>query len=203
MLTPWKESYDQPGQHIKKQRHYFANKGPPSQGYGFSSGHVWMWELDHKESCCCYIASVVSDSVWPQRLQPTRLPCPWVSLGKNTRVGCHCLFQCMKVKSESEVAQLCPTLSDPMDCSTPGLPVHHQFPEFIQTHVYQVSDAIQPSSVILFSSHLQSFPASGSFPMSQFFASGGQSIGVSASASVLPTNIQSNSHIHTWPLEKP
>ena len=42
MLTPWKESYDQPRQHIKKQRHYFANKGPSSQGYGFSSGHVWM-----------------------------------------------------------------------------------------------------------------------------------------------------------------
>ena len=50
MLTPWKESYDQPRQHIKKQRYYFANKGPSSQGYCFSSGHVWMWELDCKES---------------------------------------------------------------------------------------------------------------------------------------------------------
>ena len=50
MLTPWKESYDQPRQHIKKQRHYFVNKDPSSQGYGFSSGHVWMWELDSKES---------------------------------------------------------------------------------------------------------------------------------------------------------
>ena len=50
MLTPWKESYDQLRQHIKKQRHYFVNKGPSSQGYGFSSGHVWMWELDYKES---------------------------------------------------------------------------------------------------------------------------------------------------------
>ena len=50
MLTPWKESYEQPKQHIKKQRHYFANKGPSSQRYSFSSGHVWMWELDHKES---------------------------------------------------------------------------------------------------------------------------------------------------------
>ena len=49
MLAPWKESYGQPRQHIKKQRHYFANKGPSSQGYGFSSGHVWMWELDCKE----------------------------------------------------------------------------------------------------------------------------------------------------------
>ena len=50
MFTPWKESYDQPRQHIQKQRHYFAKKCPSSQGYGFSCGHVWMWELDYKES---------------------------------------------------------------------------------------------------------------------------------------------------------
>ena len=50
MLIPWKKSYDQPRQHIKKQRHYFANKVPSSQGYGFSIGHVWMWELDYKQS---------------------------------------------------------------------------------------------------------------------------------------------------------
>ena len=50
MLTPWKESYGQPRQHIKKQKHYFANKYPSSQGYGISSSHVWMWELDYKES---------------------------------------------------------------------------------------------------------------------------------------------------------
>jgi len=50
MLVPWTESYEQPRQHIKKQRHYFANKGPCSQSYGFSSGHVWMWEFDYKES---------------------------------------------------------------------------------------------------------------------------------------------------------
>ena len=50
MLTPWRKSYDQPREHIKKQRHYFDNKSPSSQGYGFSSGHVWMWELDYKES---------------------------------------------------------------------------------------------------------------------------------------------------------
>ena len=52
MLTPWKKSYDQPRQHIKKQRYYFANKGPPSQRYGFSSSHVWMWELDYKKAEC-------------------------------------------------------------------------------------------------------------------------------------------------------
>ena len=59
--------------------------------------------------------------------QPTRLPRPWDSPGKNTGVGCHFLLQCMKMKSESEVAQLCPTLSDPMDCSLPGSSVHGIF----------------------------------------------------------------------------
>ena len=62
----------------------------------------------------------MSDSVRPHRRQPTRLPHPWDSPGKNTGVGCHFLLQCMKVKSESEVAQSCPTLGDPMDCSPPG-----------------------------------------------------------------------------------
>ena len=140
----------------------------------------------------------MSDSVRPHGLQPTRLLRPWDSPGKNTGVGCHFLLQCMKVESESEVAQSCLTLRDPMDCSlpgssvhgifqvrvlewgtiitgikmtlyfskhdqirsvaqscptlcdpmnrsTPGLPVHHQLPEFTQTHVPQVGDAIQPS----------------------------------------------------------
>ena len=62
----------------------------------------------------------MSDSVRPHRRQPTRLPCPWDSPGKITGVGCHFLLQCMKVKSESEVAQRCPTLRNPMDCSLPG-----------------------------------------------------------------------------------
>ena len=73
---------------------------------------------------------------------------------------------------------------------SPGFLVHHQLPELAQTHVQQVSDAIQPSYTLVPFSCLQSFPASGSFPMSQFFASGGQSVGASASASVLPMNIQ-------------
>ena len=63
----------------------------------------------------------------PHRRQPTRLPRPWDSPGKNTGVGCHFLLQCMKVKSESEVAQSCPTLSDPMDCSLRGSSVHGIF----------------------------------------------------------------------------
>ena len=144
----------------------------------------------------------------------------------------------------SSVAQSCPTLCDPLNCSTAGLPVHHQLPEFTQTHVHRVGDAIQPSHpVVPFSSCHQSLPASGSFPMSQLFAWGGQSTGVSALASFLPKksqdwsplewtgwtslkfkglsrvfsnttvqkhqffgaqpSSQSNSHIHTWPQEKP
>ena len=89
----------------------------------------------------------------------------------------------------NSVTQLCLTLCDPMDCRMPGLPVHHQLPEFTQTHVHWVGEARQPSHPLSFSC-LQSFPASGSFQMSHLFASGVQSIGVSASASVLPMNIQ-------------
>ena len=75
----------------------------------------------------------MSDSVRPHRWQPTRLPRPWDSPGKNTGVGCHFPLQCMKVKSESEVAQSCPTLSDPMDCSLPGSPV----PGILQARVLE------------------------------------------------------------------
>ena len=157
-----------------------------------------------------------------------------------------CRVCCITSAEFSSVTQSCLTLCDPMDCSMPGLPVHHQLPEFTQTHVHWVRWWCHPtilSSVIPFFSHLQSFPASGSFQMSQLFASSGQSIGVSASTSVLPMNTQdcytvewtgwislqskglsrvfsnttvqkhqffsaqlfsqSNSHIHTWSLEKP
>ena len=69
----------------------------------------------------------MSDPVWPHRRQPTRLPRPWDSPGKNTGVGCHFLLQCMKVKSETEAAQSCLTLSDFMDCSLPGSSVHGIF----------------------------------------------------------------------------
>ena len=78
-------------------------------------------------SCCYWVASVMSDSVWPHRRQPTRLPRPWDSPGRNTGVGCHFLLQCRKVKSESEGTQSCLTLQDPMDCSPPGSSVHGIF----------------------------------------------------------------------------
>ena len=68
MLAPWEISYDQHRQHIEKQRHYFANKGPSCQGYGFSSSHVWMWELDHKESWAskngCFWTVVLEKTLW-------------------------------------------------------------------------------------------------------------------------------------------
>ena len=84
------------------------------------------------------------------------------------------------------VTQLCPALCDPMNCSIPGFPVLHHLPELAQIHVHWVNDAIQPS-------HPLSSPASGSFPVSQLFAWGGQNIGASASTSVLPMNTQDRS----------
>ena len=179
--------------------------------------------------CCCQVASVVSDSVQPHRRQPTRLLHSWDSPGKNTGVGCHFLLQCMKVKSESEVAQSCPTLSNLTDCSLPGSPVHGILQARVLewgaiafsgsvTKSYQlfeisctaachslsftnswsllklISTEMMPSNhLILCHPFLllpSIFPSIGSFPMTQFFASGGQSIGASASASVLPMNIQ-------------
>ena len=103
----------------------------------------------------------------------------------------HCRQNSLSTESPqfSSVAQLCGTLCDPTDCSTSSFPIHHQLQKLTQTHVHRVSDAIQniSSSIVPFSSHLQSFPASGSFPMSQFFASGGQSIG-SFSFGTSPSN---------------
>ena len=92
------------------------------------------WDFSGKSTgvgCHCLLRQLPLLShfsrVRPHRRQPTRLPHPWDSPGKNTGVGCHFLLQCMKVKSESEVAQLCPTLHDPMDCSLPGSSAHGIF----------------------------------------------------------------------------
>ena len=95
----------------------------------------------------------------------------------------------LKFPSTDFVVQLlsCVRLCDPMDCSTPGIPVLHHLPELAQTHVHWVSNTIH---LIICRPCLQSFPAPGSFPMSQLFASGGQNIGASDSASVLLMNIQ-------------
>ena len=108
----------------------------------------------------------------------------WITLALFKHLKFFCVF--------SSVTQSCLTLCDPMGCITPGFPVPHQLPELAQTHVHQVSDAIQPSHPLSPAfSCLQSFLASGFFfSMSQFFASGGQSTRASASALVLPMNIQ-------------
>ena len=85
----------------------------------------------------------MSHSVRPHRQQPTRLLCPWDSPGKEPWSGLP--FPSPMRESESEVAQSCPTLCDPVNCSTPGFPVSHHFPEFAHVHVHWISDAIRPS----------------------------------------------------------
>ena len=108
----------------------------PTQGFNPGLPHCrWiLYQLSHQGSpkrslccCCCWVASVVSGSVQPHRWQPIRLPHPWDSPGKNTGVSSHFLLQCMKVKSESEVTQSCPTPSNPMDCSLPASSIHGIF----------------------------------------------------------------------------
>ena len=93
MLTPWKESYDQPRQHIQKQRHYLTNKGPSSQGYGFSCGHIWMWELDCEESWVlknwCFwtvvLEKTLQSSLDCKEIQPihSKGDQSWVLFGRN------------------------------------------------------------------------------------------------------------------------
>ena len=100
--------------------------------------------------CCCWVLSIVSDSVRPQRRQPTRLSHPWDSPGKNTGVGCHFLLQCMKGKSESEVTQSYPTLSDPMDCSPPDSSIHGIFQARVLEWVAIAFSILIPSMYLIF-----------------------------------------------------
>ena len=101
---------------------------PDSSVPGILQARTLVWvAISFFDACMCAVTSVVSDSVKPYGQQPSRFLCPWDSLGKNTGVGCHFLLQCRKVKSESEVAQLCPTLHNPMDHSLPGSSVHGIF----------------------------------------------------------------------------
>ena len=114
----------------------------------------------------------MSNSVRPHRQQPTRLLCPWDSPGKNTGVGCHFLLQCMKVKSESEVAQLCPTLSDPMDCSPPGFSVHGIF----QARVLQWGPLPSPDVTLT----PQKYPVCSSCKLASEIFGGGNPSGVTS-----------------------
>ena len=138
----------------------------------------------------CLIASVVSNSVHLYGLQPTKLLCPWSSLGKSTGMGCHALLQetfptqgsnCLSLMSPESpagrffttsatweayiycccsVAKSCPTLCNPMDCNTPGIPILHHLLELAQTHIHWVSDAIQTS-------HPLSAPSPPAYNLSQ------------------------------------
>ena len=94
---------------------------------GFKTRESMIFSFPKQVATATAVTSVVSDSVRPYTRQPIRLPRLWDSPGKNTGVGCHFLLQCMKVKSESEVAQLCLTLSDPMDCNLLGSSIHGIF----------------------------------------------------------------------------
>ena len=123
-------------------------------------------------------------------------PCHWihhrvVCILRNQHKYKHSILKLRHEHCYCSVAQLCPTLYDPRNCSTPGFPVPHHLLEFAQTHVHWVSDAIQPSCPLSSPSPpALSFPASGSFSMSWLFTSGEPSIEALASASVLPMNIQ-------------
>ena len=253
-VYPWKKSYDQPRQHIKKQRHYFANKGPSSQGYGFFSSHVWMWELDYKESwvlknwCfwtvllektlespldCKEIQPVhlkgnqswifigrtdveagtpITLATWCEELTHLKRPRCWERLkaGRegNNREWDGCMasliqWTWVQVNSGSWIWTGRPGVLQSMGLQR----VRHNWATELNWTEASLSitnpwslpklmsiESVMPSNHLIiccpFSSCLQSFPASGSFPRSQFFASGGQSAGVSASASVLSLNIQ-------------
>ena len=241
MLAPWKKTYDQPRQHIKKQKHYFANKGPSSQSYGFSRSHVWMWEWNYKESwppknwCFWTVAleKTHGSSLDSKEIQPaySKGNQSWIFIGrtdaeaetprlwppdmknwliwKDTDAGKDWGWE-EKGMTEDEMAgwhhQLnrhqfssvqfsCSVVSNslrPHGLQHTRLPCPSPTPRACSNSC-SLSRWCHPtisSSVVPFSSCLQFFPASGSFPVSQFFPSGGQSLGVSASASVFPMNIQ-------------
>ena len=229
MLASWKKSYNKPREHIEKQRHYFASKGAYSQSYDFSSRHVWMWQLDRKES-------------WG----PKNWWFPIVALEKTLESP----LDGKEIKSVqfssvqfSSVAQSCPALCDPINCSMPGLPVHHHLPGFTQTHVCWIGDAIQPSHPLSSPSPPAPNPSQHKCLFQWVNFSHEVAKVLEFQLFVLPKNTQgwsplewtgwislqtkgltrvfsnttvqkrqffgtqlssqSNSHIHTWPLEKP
>ena len=160
---------------LKEQRHHFADKRPYSQSYGFSSSHVWMWELDHKEgwvlkNWCVRI--VVLEKILESPLDSLEIKLSSVHFSS---VAQSCLTLC-DLRESQHARPPCPS-------PTPG--VHSDSHPSTQWCHPAIS-----SSVIPFSSCPPSFPASGSFPMNQLFTSGGQGIVASAWASVLLMNIQ-------------
>ena len=111
----------------------------------------------------------MSDSVRPHRQQPTRLPCPWDSPGKNAGVGCHFLLQCMKVKSESEVTQSCPTLCNPMDCFYILLTGISLFPFLLLLHLDCISLILLLQKAIIFTCSLSSSSNCLNYKLQNFY----------------------------------
>ena len=170
MLAPWKKSYDKPRQYMKKQRYHSAKKGPYRQIYGFSSSHVWIWELDHKEGWApknwCFWTVVLENSWESLGLQGDQTVNPignksWILIGRSDAEAEAPILWSPDANTKalekkevmkkltvwallqfSSVAQSCLTLCDPKNRSPPGLSVHHQLQEFTQTHVCRVGDAI-------------------------------------------------------------
>ena len=204
MLAPWKKSYDQPRQHIKKQRHYFANKGQCSQGYGFSSSHVRMWEFDYKESQVpknwCFWTAVLEKTLDSpldfKEIQPVHPKGnqSWIFTGRTDAEAETSILWPPDAKKwltgkDTDAGKDC--WQEEEDRGWDGWmasPTRWTW-VWINSRSWWCYLTIL-SSAAPFSSCLQSCPASGSFPMSQIFTSDGQSIGASASATVLPINIQ-------------
>ena len=144
MLVPWKKSYDQPRQYIKKQRHLLTKVGLVKAVVPVVMFRCESWTTRKAELTLSNCGA--EEDSWV----------PWTARRSNQSI----LKEISPGCSFSSVAQSCPTLCDPMDHSTPGLPVHHQLPEFTQTHVHWVHDAIQPS-------HPPSSPSPPAFNLSQ------------------------------------
>ena len=165
MLTPWKGNYDKPRQHIQKQRHYFADKGPSSQSYGFSSSYVWMWELDCED---CWRIDAFELWCWRRLLRV-----PWTARRSTQSIlkeisPEHSLGWCWSWNIHWNDVEAETPILWPLDAKNwligkdhaggrdgrqeekrmtedGRIGYHHQLPELAQTHVYQVSDAIEPS----------------------------------------------------------
>ena len=165
LLRPWESSCVGESHIYAAQAYWFRCKITP-----FPKKRIWQYLPNYK---CPYILTQQSQ-FWE---------CIWQIFLHIDKMLCSVQFSCSVVSNSLQ----------PMDCSTPGFPVHHRLPETVQTHVHRVGDhSTISSSVFPFPSCLQSYPASESFPTSQFFALGSQSIGATATASVLPMNIRTD-----------
>ena len=160
MLALWKKRYDHSRQHIKEQKHYFANKGPSSQSYGFSSSHVWMWVFDHKAEC----RRIDAFELWCWRRFLSPLNCKIKPINPKRNQP---LISIGRTDSEVEALILWPTYvknrligkdsdagkdwrwEDKMMTEDEMVGWHHQLPELAETHICQVSNAIQPRHPLL------------------------------------------------------